>query len=438
MSIESKTSRGKNFTFFLDKFNLHLISSSFEDKDKQMHTLLLIKNLVTEALPKMPVDYISRLVFDRRHYTFVVEDKSIETPNIAGCICFRPFLGTPSKEDYAPPPHDPFVEIAFCAVQAATHGLGIGAFMMYCFKNIFSCGNPTPHIAESWSADPHPFWGRYSIDPKYSAFPGVTHVITYADNTAIEYFKKMGFSQFISLAPSEYHARIKTYDLATLMACNITRDINYILSPEHFARAKKIICQNLGFEPRVYSDPSSFDENLANVLSRYHIESDALKNFNFRVATVLEIFCDTESYKEFWDIEKRYAEKGGIRYFVEKAKNNFYRNTQMLRADIIRLQEIIDQNDLRSRGRAIPATSRMKCLVQSLQMILPWSNTGDYNEIQKCREYVISGAWPIRELPAKQSEGGLELFKDFTTFEEIVKNIESGRTSTWYTVKAKK
>ena len=46
---------------------------------------------------------------------------------------------------------------------------------------------------------------------------GVFHFLTFADEFAIGYFKKQGFSKDIKLAKSVYQGYIKDYEGATLM-----------------------------------------------------------------------------------------------------------------------------------------------------------------------------------------------------------------------------
>ena len=50
---------------------------------------------------------------------------------------------------------------------------------------------------------------------------GIYHFLTYADEFAIGYFKKQGFSMTIGLTKSVYHGYIKDYEGATLMWCEL-------------------------------------------------------------------------------------------------------------------------------------------------------------------------------------------------------------------------
>ena len=70
--------------------------------------LVGLKNLFAKQLPKMPKDYIVRLVFDRRHKSLAIlsDDPSVKGTDdeIIGGICYRPYYDMR------------FGEIAFCAV----------------------------------------------------------------------------------------------------------------------------------------------------------------------------------------------------------------------------------------------------------------------------------------------------------------------------------
>lgn len=73
--------------------------------------LIGLKNLFSKQLPKMPKDYIVRLVFDKRHKSLAIlsDDPKVKGTDdeITGAICYKA-----SKEMR-------FAEIAFCAVSQA-------------------------------------------------------------------------------------------------------------------------------------------------------------------------------------------------------------------------------------------------------------------------------------------------------------------------------
>lgn len=114
-------------------------------------TLISLKNIFSKCLPNMPKTYISRLVFDRRHRSVVIRRSNGKV--LAG-ITYRPF-------------HDKkFAEIAFCAVAQTLQVSGFGTRLM----------NWTKHFAREKD--------------------GMEYFLTYADNAAVGYFAKQGFTKF--------------------------------------------------------------------------------------------------------------------------------------------------------------------------------------------------------------------------------------------------
>ena len=79
-----------------------------------------------------------------------------------------------------------FTEIVFCAVTSNEQVKGYGTHLMNHLKDY--------HIRN-----------------------GVFHFLTFADEFAIGYFKKQGFSKDIKLAKSVFQGYIKDYEGATLM-----------------------------------------------------------------------------------------------------------------------------------------------------------------------------------------------------------------------------
>ena len=73
--------------------------------------LVGLKSLFAKQLPKMPKEYILRLVFDRRHKSLaLLSNDPLDAggdEEIIGGICYRPY------------PDMKFAEIAFCAVNSS-------------------------------------------------------------------------------------------------------------------------------------------------------------------------------------------------------------------------------------------------------------------------------------------------------------------------------
>jgi histone acetyltransferase len=164
--------------------------------------LVGLKNLFSRQLPRMPKDYIVRLVFDRRHKSLAIlsDDPKLEGTDdeIIGGICYRTY------------PEMRFAEIAFCAVSQAMQVKGFGTKLMNLLK--------MQAIKE-----------------------GVEYFITYADNYAVGYFKKQGFTKTISMPKSRYHGLIKDYDGGTLMECYIHPSVDYTRIPQMLKAQREFI-----------------------------------------------------------------------------------------------------------------------------------------------------------------------------------------------------
>ncbi|KAF1334452.1 Histone acetyltransferase, partial [Globisporangium splendens] len=162
---------------------------------ERMVQLTTLKNIFAKQLPKMPKEYIVRLVFDRNHHSMVILKNGTR---VIGGICYRPFL----------PNH--FAEIAFCAINAADQVKGYGTRLMN-------------HLKE------------------YVKKIGITHFLTYADNYAIGYFKKQGFAKVVSMPKPNWFGYIKDYDGGTLMECTIHYQIDYLRITSMVHKQRKAI-----------------------------------------------------------------------------------------------------------------------------------------------------------------------------------------------------
>ncbi|KAK3295997.1 Bromodomain-containing protein [Chaetomium fimeti] len=150
---------------------------------ESMLILTGLKCLFQKQLPKMPKDYIARLVYDRVHTSIAIVRQPLE---VIGGITFRSF-GTRK-----------FAEIVFCAVSSDQQVKGYGAHLMAHLKDYVKATSP------------------------------VMHFLTYADNYATGYFQKQGFTKDISLEKSLWMGYIKDYEGGTLMQCSMVPRIRYL------------------------------------------------------------------------------------------------------------------------------------------------------------------------------------------------------------------
>ncbi|KAJ5637979.1 Histone acetyltransferase GCN5 [Penicillium lividum] len=133
-----------------------------------------LKCIFQKQLPKMPKDYIARLVYDRSHLSIAIIKHPLEV------------VGRK------------FAEIVFCAISSDQQVKGYGAHLMSHLKDYVKATSP------------------------------IMHFLTYADNYAIGYFKKQGFTKEITLDRSIWMGYIKDYEGGTIMQCTMLPKIRYL------------------------------------------------------------------------------------------------------------------------------------------------------------------------------------------------------------------
>ncbi|KKA20740.1 Histone acetyltransferase [Rasamsonia emersonii CBS 393.64] len=156
-----------------------------------------LKCIFQKQLPKMPKDYIARLVYDRAHLSIAIVKKN--PLEVVGGITYRPFKGRK------------FAEIVFCAISSDQQVKGYGAHLMSHLKDYVK------------------------------ATSDVMHFLTYADNYAIGYFKKQGFTKEITLDKSIWMGYIKDYEGGTIMQCTMLPKIRYLEAGRMLRKQKEAV-----------------------------------------------------------------------------------------------------------------------------------------------------------------------------------------------------
>lgn len=67
------------------------------------------------------------------------------------------------------------------------------------------------------------------------------HFLTYADNYAIGYFKKQGFTKEITLDKQKWMGYIKDYEGGTIMQCSMIPRIRYLEAARMLAKQKEAV-----------------------------------------------------------------------------------------------------------------------------------------------------------------------------------------------------
>ena len=70
------------------------------------------------------------------------------------------------------------------------------------------------------------------------------YFLTYADNYAIGYFKKQGFTKEITLEKSRWMGYIKDYEGGTIMQCSMVPKIRYLESGRMLLKQKECVNAN--------------------------------------------------------------------------------------------------------------------------------------------------------------------------------------------------
>ncbi|KAK4702892.1 histone acetyltransferase, partial [Phenoliferia sp. Uapishka_3] len=159
-----------------------------------------LKNIFQKQLPKMPKEYIARLVFDRNHYSMAIVKRGWE---VVGGITYRPFEARR------------FAEIVFCAITGTEQVKGYGQHLMNHLKD---------HVKRDTQC---------------------MHFLTYADNYAIGYFKKQGFTKEVGLDRSVWAGYIKDYEGGTIMHCSMLERIEYLKVGSILAQQKEVILEEI-------------------------------------------------------------------------------------------------------------------------------------------------------------------------------------------------
>lgn len=74
-----------------------------------------------------------------------------------------------------------------------------------------------------------------------ATYPDMMHFLTYADNYAVGYFQKQGFSKQITLPRAVWAGYIKDYEGGTIMQCRMLPKVDYLNVQELIARQREAI-----------------------------------------------------------------------------------------------------------------------------------------------------------------------------------------------------
>lgn len=76
-------------------------------------------------------------------------------------------------------------------------------------------------------------------------YPGMMHFLTYADNFAVGYFRKQGFSKDITLDRAIWAGYIKDYEGGTIMQCTMLPRVDYLTTRDVVAQQREAILSKI-------------------------------------------------------------------------------------------------------------------------------------------------------------------------------------------------
>ncbi|KAL5009128.1 hypothetical protein ScPMuIL_014709 [Solemya velum] len=311
-------------------------SLSFRPSRQTLIWLIGLQNVFSHQLPRMPKEYITRLVFDPKHKCLAL----IKENRVIGGICFRLF------------PTQGFTEIVFCAVTSNEQVKGYGTHLMNHLKDFHS---------------------------KHSIF----HFLTFADEFAIGYFKKQGFSKEIKLAKSAYLGYIKDYEGATLMGCELNPRIKYTEFSNVIRKqkeiVKRIIAQKQECFQKIYPGLTCFKDGVRQI----PIESipglyecgwrpsqdkikDTVMDPEYLYNTLKTLLQQVKLHPSAWPFQKPVDKSEAPDYYdhilypmdlktmTERLKNRYYCHKRLFIADMTRIF-------MNCRSYNKPETEYFKC-----------------------------------------------------------------------------
>jgi histone acetyltransferase len=122
-------------------------------------------------------------------------------------------------------------------------------------------------------------------------WPNMLHFLTYADNYAVGYFRKQGFSKDITLDRAVWAGYIKDYEGGTIMQCTMVDKVDYLNTRDILLRQREFILERIKEKSRshiVYPAPPQFlvpDEQFVP------LRAEDVPGLRMSTAFVFEIQC---------------------------------------------------------------------------------------------------------------------------------------------------
>jgi len=263
-------------------------------KEENFEKLIDLKSVFTYCLPKMGAEYIVRHVMDVNHRLIACQKEVDGVWTTIGGICVRPFF------------YQRFGEVVFLAVKNNYQNKRMGRAIMRVMKE----------------------WMKQQ---------GICYFLTYADNHAIGFFEKLGFSKSITMPKSQYDKYIKHYTGSELMECRVYEGVNYFKITENIQRQVHYVVDHIEKirkkerkTPKKFPGLDKWKQSLKHILQKpvldlsAQIQEDYLEKFqkkNWHFVRDLErLFRKPNGNKQFDSVVKDETHRKLIRELVAEPR----------------------------------------------------------------------------------------------------------------------
>ena len=247
--------------------------------ESSIKILTKLKMLFSIQLPNIPDFYIGKQILDKKQILLTLIRLDGKKKKITGSCCFRIFEA------------NQFIELIFFAISTKVQGLGYGSYLMSFLKD-------------------------------FARSRKIKHIITCADNNAINFFSKQGFSKILTNPVPLWFRHIKEYEEIELMECNIyfknSNFFSYItilLQKSLFTkRLQQLLKPNNNLS--IMEKKSFINFNLAQKIS----EKQKKKNSNIKLLNILDKLRSDKILTPFFEpVDSR---KMGILNYFDQLDNS--------------------------------------------------------------------------------------------------------------------
>ena len=269
--------QGWNFEQGEEKNSIKFTSN--DGAESSVKILTKLKMLFSTQLPNIPDFYIGKQILDKKQILLTLIRLEGKKKKITGSCCFRIFES------------NQFIELIFFAISTKVQGLGYGSYLMSFLKD-------------------------------FARSRKIKHIITCADNNAINFFLKQGFSRILNNPVPLWFRHIKEYEEIELMECNIySKNSNFfsyitiLLQKSLFTkRIKQLLKPNNNL---IIMEKKPFiNFNLAQKIS----EKQKNKNSIIKLLNILDKFRSDKIFTPFF--EPVDCRKMGILNYFEQLGNS--------------------------------------------------------------------------------------------------------------------